>query len=318
MEFFKRTPNIDFLGKRRYTYIISTILMVGSFLLIALRGLNLGIDFTGGVVVEVSYPGVADHDRAREALAAAGFPDAQVQSFGTSRDLAVRVEAPDDVDERGAPLVNQVGQRIQEALQKADPGVQVRRTEVVGPQVGRDLTEQGGLALLFTFIGILMYVGFRFEKKMAAGTVLAATHDPIVILGFFAATQMTFDLSVLAAVLAVIGYSINDTVVVFDRVREVLLGTRKGTSNKDMLNLAVNQTLSRTLMTSFSVLFVVLSLYFFGGETLKGFSIAIIVGVLIGTYSSIFVAASLAYDMKLKPQDLMEIKKSDPELDALP
>ncbi len=312
MEFFKRTPNIDFLGKRRYTYTISTILMVGSFLLIAFRGLNFGIDFTGGVVVEVSYPDVADHDRAREALAAAGFPDAQVQSFGSSRDLMVRVEAPEGEN------VNQTGARIQEALQTAEPKVQIRRTEAVGPQVGKDLAEQGGLALLFTFIGILFYVGFRFEKKMATGTVLAATHDPIVILGFFAATQLTFDLSVLAAVLAVIGYSINDTVVVFDRVREVLLGTRRGTSSRDMLNLAVNQTLSRTLMTSFSVLFVVVSLYVFGGETLKGFSIAIIVGVLIGTYSSVFVAISLAYDLKLKAQDLMQIKKSDPELDALP
>jgi len=311
MEFFKTTPTIDFLGKRRYTYVISTILMVGSFLLVGLKGLNLGIDFTGGVVIEVNYPDVPDQDRAREALAQAGYPDAQVQSFGSSRDLMVRVEAPEGAD------VNQVGASIQEALRTADPQAQVRRTEVVGPQVGRDLTEQGGLALLFTFIGILIYVGFRFEKKMAAGTVFAALHDPIVILGFFAATQLTFDLSVLAAVLAVIGYSINDTVVVFDRVREVFLGTRKG-SPREMINLAVNQTLSRTLMTSFSVLFVVVSLYLFGGETLKGFSVAIIVGVLIGTYSSIFVAASLTYDMKLKPQDLMEIKKSDPELDALP
>jgi preprotein translocase subunit SecF len=311
MEFFKKTPNVDFLGKRRYTYIISTVLMVGSLLLVALRGLNLGIDFTGGVVVEVSYPQAADHDRARDALENAGFPDAQVQSFGSSRDLMVRVMAPEGQN------VNEVGARIQEALRASDPEVQVRRTEVVGPQVGRDLTEQGGLALLFTFIGILFYVGFRFEKKMAAGTVLAAIHDPIVILGFFSATQMTFDLSVLAAVLAVIGYSINDTVVVFDRVREVFLGTRKG-SPKEMLNLAVNQTLSRTLMTSFSVLFVVVSLYLFGGEAMKGFSIAIIIGVLIGTYSSVFVAASLAYEMKLKPQDLMDIKKSDPELDALP
>jgi preprotein translocase subunit SecF len=311
MEFFKKTPQIDFLGKRRYTYIISSILMIGSLLLVLLRGLNLGIDFTGGVVIEVSYPQPADHDRAREALATAGFPDAQVQSFGSSRDLMVRVIPPKGQN------VNEVGARIQEALRALDPEALVRRTEVVGPQVGRDLTEQGGLALLFTFIGILFYVGFRFEKKMAAGTVLAAIHDPIVILGFFSATQMTFDLSVLAAVLAVIGYSINDTVVVFDRVREVFLGTRKG-SAKEMLNLAVNQTLSRTLMTSFSVLFVVVSLYLFGGEAMKGFSIAIIVGVLIGTYSSIFVAASLAHDMKLKPQDLMDIKKNDPELDALP
>lgn len=312
MEFFKRTPTIDFLGKRRYTYIVSALLMVGAFALVAVRGLNFGIDFTGGVVIEVGYPGVADLDRARESLAAAGFPEAQVQTAGSSRELMVRVRPSESEN------VNQIGERVQKALRAADPEVVLRRTDVVGPQVGRDLTEQGGLALLFTFIGILLYVGFRFEKKMAAGTVLAAIHDPIVILGFFAATQFTFDLSVLAAVLAVIGYSINDTVVVFDRVREVLLGTRKGTSTKDMLNLAVNQTLSRTLMTSFSVLFVVVSLYLFGGETLKGFSIAIIVGVLIGTYSSVFVAASLAYDMKLKPQDLMDIKKSDPELDALP
>jgi preprotein translocase subunit SecF len=187
----------------------------------------------------------------------------------------------------------------------------------VGPQVGRDLTEQGGLAILFTFIGILIYVGFRFERKMAAGTVLAAMHDPIVILGFFAATQLTFDLAVLAAVLAVIGYSINDTVVVFDRVREVFLLMRKATPT-EVLNTAVNQTLSRTLMTSFSVLFVVVSLYLFAGATLEGFSLAIIVGVLIGTYSSIFVAGALALDMKVKAQDLMAVKKEDPELDALP
>lgn len=311
MEFFKRIPNIDFMGKRRMTYVVSAILMIGSFVLLGVRGLNLGIDFTGGVVVEVSYPGSADIDRARDALATAGFPDAQVQSFGSSRDLAVRVIPPEGQD------VNQVSARVAEALRASDPGVQVRRTEVVGPQVGRDLTEQGGLAILFTFIGILIYVGFRFEKKMAAGTVLAAMHDPIVILGFFAATQLTFDLAVLAAVLAVIGYSINDTVVVFDRVREVFLLMRKASST-EVLNTAINQTLSRTVMTSFSVLFVVVSLYLFAGATLEGFSIAIIIGVLIGTYSSIFVAGALAHDMKLKAQDLMTIKKEDPELDALP
>ena len=311
MEFFRRTPTIDFMGKRRITYVISAILMIASFALLAVRGLNLGIDFTGGVVVEVSYPVAADIDSARAALAQAGFGDAQVQSFGSSRDLSVRVppEAQKDVREISA--------RVAEALRSADPGVQVRRTEVVGPQVGEDLTEQGGLAILFTFIGILIYVGFRFEKKMAAGTVLAAMHDPIVILGFFAATQMTFDLSVLAAVLAVIGYSINDTVVVFDRVREVFREMRKVTPT-EVLNKALNQTLSRTVMTSFSVLFVVVSLYLFGGETLKGFSIAIIIGVVIGTYSSIFVAGSLALDMGLNAQDLMVQKKDDPELDALP
>lgn len=311
MEFFKRTPNIDFMGKRRITYAISAVLMIGSFVLLAVRGLNFGIDFTGGVVVEVSYPGPADVDSARDALAKAGFEGAQVQAFGTSRDLQVRVETPEGED------VNQVSARVGEALRASDPGVQVRRTEVVGPQVGRDLAEQGGLAILFTFIGILFYVGFRFEKKMAAGTVFAALHDPIVILGFFAATQLTFDLAVLAAVLAVIGYSINDTVVVFDRVREVFLIMRKATPT-EVINAAINQTLSRTLMTSFSVLFVVVSLYLFAGATLEGFSIAIIVGVLIGTYSSIFVAGALAHDMKLKAQDLMAVKKEDPELKALP
>ena len=311
MEFFKRTPTIDFMGKRRITYFISAALVIGSFVLLAVRGLNLGIDFTGGVVVEVAYPAAADIDRARDALAAAGFRDAQVQSFGSSRDLAVRVIPAAGED------VNQVSARIREALSASDPGVEIRRTEVVGPQVGRDLTEQGGLAMLFTFIGILIYVGFRFEKKMAAGTVLAAMHDPIVILGFFSATQMTFDLAVLAAVLAVIGYSINDTVVVFDRVREVFLLMRKATPT-EVINAALNQTLSRTLMTSFSVLFVVVSLYLFAGATLAGFSLAIIVGVAVGTYSSIFVAGALAHDMKLKAQDLMSIKKEDPELDALP
>lgn len=311
MEFFKRTPTIDFMVKRRLTYSVSAALMIASFVLLAVRGLNLGIDFTGGVVVEVNYPAAADVDGARRALAGAGFPDAQVQTFGSSRDLAVRVlpNAGEDV--------NQVSARVAEALRASNPGVQLRRTEVVGPQVGEDLTEQGGLALLFTFIGILFYVGFRFEKKMAAGTVLAAMHDPIVILGFFAATQLTFDLSVLAAVLAVIGYSINDTVVVFDRVREVFLEKRKFTSYQ-VMNTALNQTLSRTLMTSISVLFVVVSLYLFGGETLKGFSLAIIVGVFTGTYSSIFVAGALALDMGVKTQDLMSVKKEDPELKAMP
>jgi len=311
MEFFKKTPTIPFMAKRRWFYGVSAIMMIGTLVLLLTRGLNFGIDFTGGVVLEIAYPQSADLDRAREAAAAAGFPEAQIQNFGTTRDIMVRV-----LPQEGQDVV-QVGNRITEALRTVEPGIELRRTEVVGPQVGEELAEQGGLAMLFTFIMILVYVGFRFEKKMGLSAVLGAIHDPVVILGFFSLTQLPFDLSVLAAILAVIGYSLNDTVVVFDRVREVFISTRKS-EPADMIDLAVNQTLSRTLMTSFATLFVVGSLYLFGGEALKGFSIAIIVGVVVGTFSSIFVAGALALDMKLKPTDLMPRVRDDKELDAIP
>jgi preprotein translocase subunit SecF len=310
MEFFKKTPNIPFMETRRWWYAVSIILCLASILLLATRGLNLGIDFTGGVVVEVHYPNDVSRDRAEQVLDEAGFDEAQVTNVDTSRDLMVRVMPREGED------TNQLANRILEALRTLDPDVQLRRSDVVGPQVGEDLYNQGGLALLFTFIGILIYVGFRFEKKMAAGTVLAAMHDPLVILGFFSATQLTFDLSALAAILAVIGYSINDTVVVFDRVREVFQIMRKATPMQ-VLNAAVNQTLSRTLMTSFSTLFVVVSLYLFAGAALQSFSIAIIVGIIVGTFSSIFIAGALALDMKLSAVDLMPPRR-DEELDALP
>lgn len=310
MEFFKQTPRIPFMANRRWFYVMSVLLIVGSIVSLATRGLNWGIDFTGGVVIEVAYPVSVDLDRARQAMDAAGL-DAVVQKIGGSRDLMVRVMPQANED------TNQLATRVMAALKGVDPRAELRRSDVVGPQVGQELAEQGGLAMLFTFVMILLYVGFRFEKKMAAGTVVAAMHDPFVILGFFSVTQLTFDLSVLAAVLAVIGYSINDTVVVFDRVREVFHTMRKATPAQ-VLDAAVNQTLSRTLMTSFSTLFVVVSLYVFGGETLKGFSLAIIVGVVVGTFSSIFIAAALALDMKLSATDLMPPKNEDPELDALP
>ena len=311
MEFFKKTPTIPFMANRRWFYGLSAFMMVATLLLLLTRGLNFGIDFTGGVVLEIAYPQSADLDKAREAVAVAGFPEAQIQNFGTARDIMVRV-----LPQEGQDVV-QVGNRIADALRTVEPGIELRRTEVVGPQVGEELAEQGGLAMLFTFIMILIYVGFRFEKKMGLSAVLGGIHDPIIILGFFSLTQLPFDLSVLAAVLAVIGYSLNDTVVVFDRVREVFISTRKA-EPAEMIDLAVNQTLSRTLMTSFATLFVVGSLYLFGGEALKGFSIAIIVGVIVGTFSSIFVAGALALDMKLKPTDLMPPVRDDKELDAIP
>lgn len=311
MEFFKKTPTFPFMASRRWCYAVSVVLILSSCALLATRGLNWGIDFTGGVVVELSFPEAADIAKTRTTVAKAGYPDALVTLFGTDKELLIRTIPKGDED------ANKVSEHILEAVQADNPGVVLRRTEVVGSQVGEELFEQGGLAMLVTFLLILIYVGFRFEKKMAAGTVFAALHDPIVILGFFAATQLTFDLSVLAAVLAVIGYSINDTVVVFDRVREVFHTMRKSTPT-EIIDAAVNQTLSRTLMTSFSTLFVVVSLYVFGGEALKGFSVAIIVGVIVGTFSSIFVAGALALDMKLNVLDLYPVHKEDAELDALP
>ena len=310
MEFFKKTPAIPFMEKRFWAYAVSAFLILGSIVMLATRGLNLGIDFTGGVVIEVHYPNDVSRDRAEQVLEEAGFSDAQVTNIDTARDLMVRVLPRPNED------TNQLANRIVSALSQLDPGIELRRRDVVGPQVGEELFEQGGLAMLFTLLMILVYVGFRFEKKMATGTVLAALHDPFIIIGFFSATQMTFDLSALAAVLAVMGYSINDTIVVFDRVREVFHVMRKATP-REVLNAALNQTLSRTLMTSFSTLFVVLSLYLFAGEALQSFSIAIIVGVVVGTFSSIFIAAALALDMKLKATDLMPPQR-DKELDALP
>lgn len=311
MEFFRTTPRIPFMAKRRWTYAISLLMIVASLTTLSVRGLNFGIDFTGGVVVELQYPTSVDLDKARDALRDAGVENFQATIFGSSRDLMVRVMPSESAD------TNQLATRILGALRSVDPGVEVRSTDVVGPQVGAELAEQGGLAMLFTFLMILLYVGFRFEKKMATGTVLAALHDPIMILGFFAATQMTFDLSVLAAVLAVIGYSINDTVVVFDRVRENFHTMRKAEA-ATIIDASLNQTLSRTLMTSFSTLFVVASLYLVGGEALKGFSAAIIIGVMVGTYSSIFIAAALALDMKLTVVDLMPPQQDPTEVDAMP
>lgn len=314
MEFFKNTPRIQFMARRKWCYVLSAILMIGSFALLATRGLNLGLDFTGGVIVELNNPAEVSVQRVRDSLDQAGHENVQVQGSG-SGELIVRVP-PQEATTPQNP--NEVANAILGTLQKVDPGFALRNPpDFVSGQVGEELTEQGGLAMLFTLVMILIYVGFRFQWKMGAGTVFAALHDPIVIFGFFSLTQMTFDLASLAAVLAVIGYSINDTVVVFDRVREVFHTKRKA-STAEMLDMALNQTLSRTLMTSFSTLFVVASLYMLGGETLEGFAAAIIVGVVIGTYSSIFIAAALALDLKLTAADLMPPQKDDSEVDALP
>ncbi|HEX9772617.1 MAG TPA: protein translocase subunit SecF [Steroidobacteraceae bacterium] len=311
MEFFKRKTSIPFMATRRWSYGISASLIVGSLLLLAVRGLNFGIDFTGGVVIELAFPQSADLEKVRGALASAGYGEASVQSFGTSKDVLVRVLPEEGKD------VNQVSQGVLAAIQSYAPAVELRRTEVVGSQVGRELAEKGALAALFTFLMILIYIALRFQVKLGVGSILAALHDPIVVLGFFAATQMTFDLPTLAAMLAVVGYSLNDTVVVFDRIRERFFMTRKDEPAKT-IDIAVNETLSRTLMTSVTTLMAVLSLLIFGGDVLKGFATALAIGVVVGTFSSIYVASAIALDLKLTARDLMPAQREKGDVDALP
>jgi preprotein translocase subunit SecF len=313
MEFFTKKTSFDFLGKRRIAAIFSTVLMVGSLILLipGVRGLNFGIDFTGGVLLELGYPVEANVPDIRERLAANNFADAQVQNFGTSRDVLIRVLPREGLASEA------VADQILKVLKAGDPNVQLRRTEFVGPQVGEELTEQGSLAMLFALLMIMAYIMARFQWKFAVGAIVATLHDPIITLGFFALTGLTFDLSVLAAMLAIVGYSVNDTIVVFDRIREDFRKVRRGTP-VDIMNQAVNETLSRTIMTSFTTILVVIAMLIFGGETLRGFSTALTIGIVIGTYSSIFVASAVALALDVRPADLIPAKKDKAELDALP
>jgi preprotein translocase subunit SecF len=311
MEFFKKRTSFRFMPLRKRWYAISGVLIVASLLLIALRGLNLGIDFTGGVVLELSFPQAADLDRVRGALASAGHGDATVQSFGTEREVLVRL-LPKEGEDTAA-----VGQDVLEAVKAYESAVQLRRTEVVGAQIGKELAEQGALAALFAFLMIMAYVAMRFQWKLGVGSIVAALHDPILVLGFFAATQLTFDLPTLAAILAVVGYSLNDTVVVFDRIRERFVMMRKG-SSEEIIDLAINDTLSRTLMTSVTTLIAVFALLFIAGDVLRGFSVALAIGVFVGTYSSIFVASSIALDLKLSARDLMPAQREKGAVDDMP
>jgi preprotein translocase subunit SecF len=311
MEFFKKRTNIDFMGKRKRWYAISAALVAASIVLLLVRGLNLGIDFTGGVVMEVSFPQAADLDKVRGALAQKGYGDAVVQSFGTSRDVLIRL-----LPEEGKN-VNAVSQDVLAAVKSYDGAAELRRTEVVGAQVGAELAEQGALAALFAFLMIMIYVALRFQWKLGVGSIVAALHDPIIILGIFAATQLTFDLPALAAVLAVVGYSLNDTVVVFDRIRERFILTRKGTP-EEIVNLAINETLSRTLMTSVTTMIAVLALLFIAGDMLRAFSIALTIGIIVGTYSSIYIASAIALDLKLTARDLLPVKKEEGAVDDMP
>ncbi len=311
MEFFSHKTTFPFMATRKRWYVVSAVLILLSIISLMTRGLNFGIDFTGGVELELGFPQAADLQQVRSSLASHGFDGAAVQSFGNDQDVLIRLLPEDGVD------VNLLAQEVLSAVQDETPGVELRRTEVVGPQVGQELAEKGALAVLFTFVLILAYVAFRFQWKLGVGAIIAAMHDPFVILGIFSATQMTFDLPTLAAILAVIGYSLNDTVVVFDRIRERFLSMRKGTPEQ-VMDAAINETLSRTIMTSGTTMITVLALLFFGGEILRGFATALAIGIVVGTYSSIYIASATALDLKLTARDLMPVQKEKDAVDEMP
>ena len=311
MQIFKSDLHIDFMGKRKLASMLSAVFILIAIGSLVVRGLNLGIDFTGGTLVEVGFPQAVELPAVRSKLDEAGFQDAVVQHFGTSRDVLIRLAPREDVESA------ELSDTAFRSLQTLESNVDLRRVEFVGPQVGDELTEDGGLAMLYALIGILIYVGLRFEYRFAVGSVIALVHDVVITIGIFSLFQIEFDLPVLAAVLAVIGYSLNDTIVVFDRIRENFRKMRKGDSI-EIINRSLNQTLSRTLVTSFTTLLVLLALFIFGGEIIHGFAMALIIGVLVGTYSSIYVAGSAIVAMGVSKADLMPVKKDDEPVDEAP
>ena len=310
MEFFHKVPRIPFMAQRRFCYVLSALLIIGSIAAISVRGLNLAVDFTGGVVTEAEFPAAADIERTRAALVDAGYPDAQVQIFGSSRNVLVRLPP----EKTGS--ATEISSKITKILSSVDPAVQIQRTEVVGATVGKELLTKGLEAMGITLLLILGYIALRFRWKFGVGAVLATLHDPFVTIGVFALFKLPFDLSVLAAVLAVIGYSINETVVVFDRVRERFQSLRKA-EPVEIFDIAINETLSRTVITKFATLIVVVALYAFGGEALRGFGLALIVGILVVTYSSMYVASGVALDLGANRRDLMPAERRGP-VDEMP
>jgi preprotein translocase subunit SecF len=311
MQLFKSDTHINFMGKRKLAMMLSGLLIVIALGSLLVRGLSLGIDFTGGTLVEIGFPQAVELPAVRAKLSEAGYADAVVQHFGTSRDVLIRLAPQEDLASA------ELSDSVFEALQGLESSVDLRRVEFVGPQVGDELTEDGGLAMLYALIGILIYVGLRFEYRFALGAVVALIHDVVITIGLFSVLQVEFDLPVLAAVLAVIGYSLNDTIVVYDRIRENFRKIRKGES-VDVINTSLNQTLARTLVTSLTTLLVLLALFIFGGEIIHGFAMALIIGVVVGTYSSIYVAGSTILMMGVSKADLMPVKKEDEAADNLP
>lgn len=298
MRLFKGKLAIDFMGMRHIALVFSAVLVVAAIASLVMRGLNFGIDFTGGTLIEVGYPQSTELTEVRSALADAGYDQAQAQHFGTSSEVLIRI--PPVAGKESA----QLSKDVLAALKTRDAAVDMRRVEFVGPQVGEELTEQGGLAMIYALIGILIYIVVRFQWRFAPGAIVALVHDVLVTMGVFSLLQLDFDLTVLAALLAVIGYSLNDTIVVFDRIRENFRKVRKR-SPAEVINMSINQTISRTLMTSVTTLLVLVSLFVFGGEVIHAFATALLIGVVVGTYSSIFVASTTALALGVSKSDLM-------------
>jgi preprotein translocase subunit SecF len=299
------------MATRKVWYTLSAILMIGSIISFATRGLNLGIDFTGGISAAASFNQTVDVDAVRTKLAAAGFKDPQVNTFGGSRGVNVRL-APDPSQDAKA-----IRQKIEDTLKAVDPSVQVQQVEVVGPQVGNELKTSASWALFFTLLLIGIYIALRFHTwRLSLGAILAVIHDPVLVLGIFSVTQTQFDLPVVAAILAVIGYSLNDTVVVFDRIRERLESNRRLASDI-VLDQSINQTLSRTIMTKVVTSIVVVALLFLGGPVLRGFSEALMIGIIAGTYSSIYISSAIALDCGLTAEHVFPSEKKA-AIDHLP
>jgi preprotein translocase subunit SecF len=311
VEFFKSQTNFPFMATRKVWYTLSAILMIGSIVSFATRGLNLGIDFTGGVSANATFAQTANVDTVRSKLAAAGFKEPQVQNFGSSRDITIRL--PPDPTQNAKTIKD----KIESVLQSIDPSAQVRQLDVLGAQVGDELKTSAAWALFFTLLLIGIYIALRFHTwRLSLGAILAVIHDPVLVLGIFSITQTPFDLAVVAAILAVIGYSLNDTVVVFDRIRERLETNRRIASDV-VLDQSINQTLSRTIMTKVVTSIVVIALLFLGGPVLQGFSEALMIGIVAGTYSSIYISSAIALDCGLTAEHVFPSEKKA-AIDHLP
>jgi preprotein translocase subunit SecF len=311
VEFFRKPTSFPFMATRRIWYTLSAVLMVASITLFFVKGLNLTVDFTGGTNVEATFTGVADVERVRQALEEQGFHEPTVQAFGTSRDVSVRLAPEAD------QTLEQIRPRVEAALQGIDPAVDIKPLDSVGPQVGSELRDSAIKALLITFLLVFAYLAMRFHTwRLSTGALLALLHDPILIIGWFAVSQTPFDLAVVAALLAVVGYSLNDTIIVFDRIRERFEANRK-LEPRLVLDQSINQTLSRTIMTKVTTLIVVVALLVLGGPALSGFSQALVIGIVAGTYSSIYISSAIALDLGLKAEHVFPVVKSR-EADSLP